>query len=169
LNNRNPLKLSDIFKTKAEGSPDPKEYDSKLMKIFKENDDVFREIDQCMEKFGLDLPNDEYSEIVSQQCSESSNRIIPTMQTLNQTINESMTRKMIEKAKTLEKELRFHRNKKLVSVLESAPTQRNKTSKNTSLAQKNSKPNKPPPKTENNHQPKKPKKGEIKFRGIAAK
>lgn len=167
-NFRNPLQLSDVFKSKQEGGQEvnPQLYESKLMRIFKENEEVFNEIDQCMGRMGFDHENNEFSEINSQNLSESRVRNAYNYTSFNQTINESMTRKMIEKAQTLEKELRLHRNKKLVSVIENAPTQRNKNSNkiNQSL-QKNSKGKKTGKKVENDKLIK-PKKGGIKFRAI---
>ena len=160
--------MSDVFKTKQESGQklNPQLYESKLIRIFKENQEVFNEIDQCMGRLGFDHENDEFSEIASQNLSESRLRNAHNYTSCNQTINESMTRKMIEKAQTLEKELRLHRNKKLVSVIENAPTQRNKSGNKTNQSlQKNSKVKKTGKKVEND-KPTKPKKGGIKFRAI---
>lgn len=163
---RNPLKTSEVFGNKSEASfeQNKKKFDSKLATIFQNNEEAFQEIDKCMQKFGLNLPPNDYSFSLNQQSSENSNQIVQITEEMSNSITESITNKMLQKAKTLERELRGQKNKKLVCALENAPTQRNNKN-NKSTENKKINVTKEAPKNTSKNLNKKPKQ-EIKKRPI---
>lgn len=135
------MKTSDFLGEKKENSIEfnKKTYEEKLANVLKENQDVLAEVERKMEKMGLGIEIHGDSYIITQNSSNVSSISIPT-----QTKDESFSKKVLEKAKTLEKELKMHRSKKLVSVLESVPTKRDPTkSKSTKPKKKASKPENP--------------------------
>lgn len=158
------MKLSDFIGEKKENSVefDKKKYEEKLTNVLKENQDVLAEIEKKMEKMGLGIEIQGDSYILTHNSSNVSSVSIPT-----QTIDESFSNKVLEKAKTLEKELKMQRNKKLVSVLESAPTKRDTSKSKSKKPQAQvSKPEKPSKSNKSLPQKDKIIKPQIKMRPI---
>ena len=125
--------MSDMFNRTYQGfsNINKDQIESKLNKIYQENQEVYDEADKCLERFGL------YDENSFQDTQRSYQYSMQQTQKLSHSINESYTQKIIEKATTLEKELRLNRNKNLVSALENIPTDRN--TKNIKISEKNKK------------------------------
>lgn len=146
-----PLNFNDIY-GEDQGldhsqSFNQKFYEEKISNVRLENQNVLDEIEKQLKKFEENENQSENSSSISLQTQSI--------------INDSFPNKILEKAKTLEKEMRMQRNKKLVSALENVPTQRAKIKSTSKSKNQKAKPQKP---KEKNPKVNKPK--EIKFRPI---